>query len=46
MIMTKTREKKIERLLKEKNAIVKNMRKEHEKVADLMIQIDNLRMED
>ena len=44
--MAETREKKIERLLKEKNAIVENMRKEHEKVADLMIRIENLKRED
>ena len=44
--MTETREEKLERLLKEKNAIVEHMRKEHEKVADLMIQRQNLMMED
>ena len=44
--MTESREKRIARLLKEKNAIVENMRKEHEKVADLMLQRQNLIMED
>ena len=44
--MTESREKRIARLLEEKNAIVEHMRKEHEKVADLMIQIDNIRMEE
>ena len=44
--MAETRENKLKRLLEEKNAIVENMRKEHEKVADLMVQRQNLMMED
>jgi len=43
--MTETIDEKLKKLMDEKNAIVENMRKEHERVAELMLQRQNLIME-